>query len=391
MHLPYDRIVSKEMTDYLLSGERALSEVLSEHPGELVRTGSPNLVCSVLPSHWRSNKTLPVVFKVVALGEVTDGTLVTIRAGNDENFCGELKNASAVMKNQVAKFNDLRFVGRSGRGKSFTLTITVSTSPPQVATYCKAIKVTVDGPRVPRNKTRQQRLRTFSSAFGQRSPFLDIPDPLRDWDQRYRKPSEQWSLEIPRCLPGPNQDLSQNSESRWNSYTNSYLPTTASSELNPSVTYALKTSLTETTSFSYTPAFMETSPSYFTEFATSSSTSLDSLNVSQAAKPSTNYGQTDCFTNYTPNSQYVSSTPPSYNLFPTHNYHTSSSYTTLTSPVTSSSLIYPQLYNHSSVHLLGTPETGVTSSQTISSPNLYNYGINPAQDNPSDNSVWRPY
>ncbi|XP_023230124.1 DNA-directed RNA polymerase II subunit RPB1-like [Centruroides sculpturatus] len=186
-------------------------------------------------------------------------------------------------------------------------------------------------------------------------------------------------------------DLSQNSESRWNSYTNSYLPTTASSELNPSVTYALKTSLTETTSFSYTPAFMETSPSYFTEFATSSSTSLDSLNVSQAAKPSTNYGQTDCFTNYTPNSQYVSSTPPSYNLFPSHNYHTSSSYTTLTSPVTSSSLIYPQLYNHSSVHLLGTPETGVTSSQTISSPNLYNYGINPAQDNPSDNSVWRPY
>jgi hypothetical protein len=50
------------------------------------------------------------------LGEVSDGTLVTIRAGNDENFCGELRNASAIMKNQVAKFNDLRFVGRSGRG-----------------------------------------------------------------------------------------------------------------------------------------------------------------------------------------------------------------------------------------------------------------------------------
>lgn len=37
-------------------------------------------------------------------------------------------------------------------GKSFTLTITVSTSPPQVATYLKAIKVTVDGPREPRSK-----------------------------------------------------------------------------------------------------------------------------------------------------------------------------------------------------------------------------------------------
>ncbi|KAG8234279.1 hypothetical protein J437_LFUL006524 [Ladona fulva] len=39
------------------------------------------------------------------------------------------------------------------RGKSFTLTITVSTVPPQVATYNKAIKVTVDGPREPRSKT----------------------------------------------------------------------------------------------------------------------------------------------------------------------------------------------------------------------------------------------
>lgn len=37
-------------------------------------------------------------------------------------------------------------------GKSFTLTITVLTNPPQVATYHRAIKVTVDGPREPRSK-----------------------------------------------------------------------------------------------------------------------------------------------------------------------------------------------------------------------------------------------
>lgn len=97
--------------------ERALTELLGEHPGELVRTGSPNFVCTILPPHWRSNKTLPVAFKVIALGEVGDGTLVTVRAGNDENFCAELRNNSAVMKNQIAKFNDLRFVGRSGRGE----------------------------------------------------------------------------------------------------------------------------------------------------------------------------------------------------------------------------------------------------------------------------------
>ncbi|KAJ8289463.1 hypothetical protein GJAV_G00001570 [Gymnothorax javanicus] len=115
-----------------------------------VRTDSPNFLCSVLPSHWRCNKTLPVAFKVVALGDVPDGTLVTVMAGNDENYSAELRNASAVMKNQVARFNDLRFVGRSGRGKSFTLTITVFSSPTQVATYHRAIKVTVDGPREPR-------------------------------------------------------------------------------------------------------------------------------------------------------------------------------------------------------------------------------------------------
>ena len=96
--------------------ERQVNAILSEHPGELVRTGSPSFLCSALPPHWRSNKTLPVAFKVIALGDISDGTIVTLRAGNDENYCAELRNCQAVMKNQVAKFNDLRFVGRSGRG-----------------------------------------------------------------------------------------------------------------------------------------------------------------------------------------------------------------------------------------------------------------------------------
>lgn len=38
-------------------------------------------------------------------------------------------------------------------GKSFSLTITISTNPPQVGVYAKAIKVTVDGPREPRSKS----------------------------------------------------------------------------------------------------------------------------------------------------------------------------------------------------------------------------------------------
>lgn len=129
-----------------------LHDLLQEYHGELVTTGSPSILCSALPTHWRSNKSLPCAFKVVALDDIQDGTIVTIKAGNDENYCGELRNSTAVMKNQVAKFNDLRFVGRSGRGKSFTLTITISTYPCQIAMYSKAIKVTVDGPREPRSK-----------------------------------------------------------------------------------------------------------------------------------------------------------------------------------------------------------------------------------------------
>ncbi|KYQ55721.1 Segmentation protein Runt [Trachymyrmex zeteki] len=156
------------------SGEpfRSIHESVRRFHGDLVTTGSPTIMCSSLPSHWRSNKSLPVAFKVIALDEVADGTQVTIKAGNDENCCGELRNCTAIMKNQVAKFNDLRFVGRSGRGKSFSLTIQINTMPYQVATYAKAIKVTVDGPREPRSKSNYQ----YSAGFhglGLLTPWLD--------------------------------------------------------------------------------------------------------------------------------------------------------------------------------------------------------------------------
>ncbi|XP_050697580.1 runt-related transcription factor 3-like isoform X1 [Eriocheir sinensis] len=219
--------------------ERALTELLGEHPGELVRTGSPNFVCTILPPHWRSNKTLPVAFKVIALGEIGDGTVVTVRAGNDENFCAELRNNSAVMKNQIAKFNDLRFVGRSGRGKSFNLTITVSTSPPQVTTYCKAIKVTVDGPREPRSKALtwegypggayqgQQQFRAF--ALGQR-PFLDtrFSDHLRELELRRKSDSIPPSIAFKVPPTGPStQDATSSmslgsTDTHWSSYGGSH-------------------------------------------------------------------------------------------------------------------------------------------------------------------------
>ncbi|KPP74853.1 runt-related transcription factor 2-like [Scleropages formosus] len=188
---------------------RTMVEIIADHPAELVRTDSPNFLCSVLPSHWRCNKTLPVAFKVVALGEVPDGTVVTVMAGNDENYSAELRNASAVMKNQVARFNDLRFVGRSGRGKSFTLTITVFTNPPQVATYHRAIKVTVDGPREPRmnwnvsdrppcgSPCRHRVHVRHSTQHPPLSVLKDKPRYLVRSEARQSQPSPPWSYEQP--------------------------------------------------------------------------------------------------------------------------------------------------------------------------------------------------
>lgn len=124
MHVPGEpRAAAAAAADMTELAGRELCDLLGERPNELVTTGSPAVLCTALPGHWRSNKTLPIAFRVVVLGEVADGTAVTVRAGNDENFCGEMRNATAVVKNQVAKFNDLRFVGRSGRGESVLLFI----------------------------------------------------------------------------------------------------------------------------------------------------------------------------------------------------------------------------------------------------------------------------
>ena len=96
----------------------------------------------------------------------------------------------------MAKFSDLRFVGRSGRGKSFTVTITISGHPNLVATYNKAIKVTVDGPREPRTKSR-----IFPGMFG---PAMGLfhhqwmdPAYLPHWDYLLRSEAAAASLGNP--------------------------------------------------------------------------------------------------------------------------------------------------------------------------------------------------
>ncbi|KAM7349118.1 lozenge isoform 2-T2 [Cochliomyia hominivorax] len=190
--------------------ERSVLQAQQQFPNELVRTSNPYFLCSALPTHWRSNKTLPIAFKVVALVDVGDGTNVYIRAGNDENYCAELRNEKATMKDQVAKFNDLRFVGRSGRGKSFTLTITVDTFPRQVATYSKAIKVTVDGPREPRSKTSPPNGIHFPTCgFSQRS----YPYHIRESLHRVTRSSAASSVSISNSATTPTSAVSTSSSS----------------------------------------------------------------------------------------------------------------------------------------------------------------------------------
>ena len=192
-------------TDVLMP-EKVVESLLGEN-GDLIQTGSPCILCSPLPSHWRSNKSLPSAFKVFTFQEVPDGTLVSVKCGNDDNWGGEIRNCTAVMKNQLAKFSDLRFVGRSGRGKSFTITITINTKPLQCATYNKAIKVTVDGPREPRSKGRY-----FPGMFG---PMGLFPQPWLDPAFLYNEylgpralsPPDIHNLPLPLKLSSPLSNL----------------------------------------------------------------------------------------------------------------------------------------------------------------------------------------
>ena len=47
----------------VLMPEKVVESLLGEN-GDLIQTGSPCILCSPLPTHWRSNKSLPTAFKV---------------------------------------------------------------------------------------------------------------------------------------------------------------------------------------------------------------------------------------------------------------------------------------------------------------------------------------
>lgn len=84
---------------------------------EIYQTEEANVKCTKLPEFIRAKKYLGAPFCVYFEDQVhLEGVKVTIQAGNYKNPNAELKNNESVIKNGVAEFQDLRFLGKSGRG-----------------------------------------------------------------------------------------------------------------------------------------------------------------------------------------------------------------------------------------------------------------------------------
>ena len=119
---------------------------------EIYQTENENVKCTKLPEFIRAKMYLGGSFCVYfSKNYVQDGTQVFIQAGNSVNSNAELKNNESCVKDDIAEFKDLRFLGKSGRGRKFNVYIIIKTDPEQIIVYPNAIKVTVDGPRPPRH------------------------------------------------------------------------------------------------------------------------------------------------------------------------------------------------------------------------------------------------
>jgi hypothetical protein len=67
-------------------------------------------------SHWRKNKSLRFILRSKHQMDIKTNTRVIILAGNENNPCAALKNNVSWFRGDQAEFNDLRFLGASGRG-----------------------------------------------------------------------------------------------------------------------------------------------------------------------------------------------------------------------------------------------------------------------------------
>ena len=108
----------------VLTGHQTPAPLTDMDLSDLIKTDHPKVLCTRLPQHYRSNKSLPNTFAVIIRDfNIPNGTQVVISASNPENPNSALRNNTAVVSGvvegygKIAKFSDLRFVGRSGRGK----------------------------------------------------------------------------------------------------------------------------------------------------------------------------------------------------------------------------------------------------------------------------------
>lgn len=135
---------------WLHIGAQLVKQQIEANPSEVVigRTSHPAIHCTELPRHHRINRRLPV-FKVVFERSLNlpPGTSVTVHAG--ETTTALRNNVTTINSSGVAVFKALRFVERSGRGNYFNIHIRVANI---TATIYDAIKATVDGPRLGRQK-----------------------------------------------------------------------------------------------------------------------------------------------------------------------------------------------------------------------------------------------
>lgn len=116
-------------------------------------TENKNIYVDKLPEFSRANKYIGEYNVYVGNNEVPDGTQCTIFAFSIKTGPGELRNNVSFVRDGIVKFEDLRFVGKSGRGTRFDVYFRFETNPEVVVSYKYAIKVTVDGPRPPRSSS----------------------------------------------------------------------------------------------------------------------------------------------------------------------------------------------------------------------------------------------
>jgi hypothetical protein len=122
-HIPFE--VVRARFEHMAGHTDSLSRILTLAPRErnrqLVATGLahettvPGIICTTLPGHWRVNKSLPETFFVYS-ESIADGVTVRLSAYDDTGIPSEVRNDTACFQNTIAKFNDLRFLGKSGRG-----------------------------------------------------------------------------------------------------------------------------------------------------------------------------------------------------------------------------------------------------------------------------------